>query len=203
MDFYNIFKNVKELVNKFNEMFTHGMRPQEQLRSDIILDQAQKIEKKISTASHNLLSWKNELKEIFEKSGKLENYYMLYFNGKTLGKVNKQNMNHYIKFISNSINLKKIKSSQQNNELNTARSKKEFIQDLVKRNKSAFSCFAKFVIKSKIIDDSLLNFMNVPSNQTYLFLIYMYNKVKVILEPSLILNCTLKTPWNKIKCKSC
>ena len=201
LTFFNIFSHIQDLVSKLNTLYNQGMQISKYLKSEIDLKEQEELIIRITSTDEVLKDWIKHIDKIFQNSNRLENYYMLYFYGKSLVKVNKNNMKHYLKFLSNRIQISKIKSSQSNNQLESSHEKIKFIQELVRLNKSTFSPNSKYFIKNTLDLDLTLNLMKVAQNDAHLYLIYIYSKLKVILEPSLVLSCTLKTPWNQIKCK--
>lgn len=150
--------------------------------------------------------WENFLKNFFEKSHRIEYYFIYYLFGNRLNKLNKQNFGHYLKFISQNVDpsrldLKKPKSFSSTLLFRNSQKKVKFLQEIIKKNQKIFMNPSQALTERGGISNANINLIRVPSEFNHQTLVYVYKqKLNAELVPSLLLFCNRNTTWPQIDC---
>ena len=116
--FVSKFQKIKELIKLFNSMVKIGKIPDEELLESIDLSSMKgksstEIELKIKKLKEDYKKWNDKIKNMMKNItiNDYEDYYISFFLGKNLIKINNRNVWHYIQFIESEIELKKLEGS--------------------------------------------------------------------------------------------
>lgn len=200
--FFTVFSAVKSIIIKLNGLYNQGYEMGKDMPRQLPLSDDRGISHQLQTLNETSSKWGEYLTEIFDNSDQLENFYILHLFGRSLVKFKKQNMRHFLKYLSSQINFSKLKTKWRMADIKSSRDKITFFQDLIKKNKYMFSANDKYFIRQTNNLDSSVNVAKVPSSEMYLHLLFMYKQLKVRLEPNLFFNCTIKTTWRELESKA-
>ena len=233
--FSEIFEKTKTYIKLLNELQLCGLIPTKEFLEKIKFDpnyveaeeteleQSQVMETKedmnkkeiphkldslIANVKIEIEQWKKELKQYYDKMEDApENYYLLFFSGKKLNKLNNQNFQYYLKYINS--HHKVSEDTLNDFELDPVNSKKK-LKQLLAFFKENINDIQQSQIKEKRIDVmekvfqfkwNKINFVKLDKSKIHeRMMIILNSKVSTNVELNQLFNCSPETTLEDIEC---
>ena len=232
--FFEIYEKIRTFLKTLNEMWLNGLTPadrftqpipfdskfkaeQEQppnpdssnVKSTQIEDEEHELDALISEAERSLRQWKLHLRGLQAQIGKSpEHYYLLFFMGKKLNKLTRENFKHSLKLINSKLAVDQEDILPPDLDPTDSRKKLEQILDFFRENQDKVRLEKLPPRKVRLMEDEFrfrwdkVNYLEVRQSKMHESILVVLNSIlRVQLELNQIFHCSETTTAEDVDSK--
>lgn len=201
--FFRTFSKAQQLSTHLNAMLAEGLSPKKSLLQACRVSKAEaELDRRVEAAKLHVHDWNLYLEQLFADCDEVERFFLLMFQGKSLGSLDKSNLVHYLRFFSRDVRLEQFELEDCAWDAGDSKAKIEYLKKLLSRNKAIISQNLHARKSRALLDKNKLNYIRVPEAKTHQFLLYLYgNRFGEQLECSRVFFSTEGATWDSVKCK--
>jgi hypothetical protein len=194
---------------KFDSNYKEVNEIEENSETIEIDDDKHELDNLQQQANEFFIEWKNVIKDYESKMGdKPENFYLLFFMGKKLNKLTKENFKHYLRYINSNNEIEESKIEELELDKKNSHTKLKQILDFFKNNLNQIrikECPEKNIKLMKNVFNFKWNKINYtlvsPGKMHHSIMIILNSILEINLELNQIFHCSKTTSLEELNSK--
>ena len=201
--FAQVVSNAERLVDLLNEMFLEGISFKSILGKKIMLGNAlQLLPLELKKAQAEFGKCKDRFKALLQTKNKLKRLFFMNFEGKNLSLLTKDNLPHFLRYISKHIQLNNLKLTSQITSSAETTQKIEFLDRVWELNRDLLSEPLSSRPSKCLLQSGKLYYTCIAQRKTHKYLVYFYKELfGQELECNKVFFCNESTSWTSLKRK--